>query len=287
MLGLKQQHDVLVEPLKLHDVARERPLALGVKLALERPTRRLTLGLHDVGQKRDHHVLDLREEGIVEGAARAMLELVQPDVIRVFLRVLVASDGAHGAHDTVHVRLERRPVIGGLGAQPHVVGLAGESREVCLLVCRDIHQLCAAAAQHLDLRELHGREQLRVGLKAVEQSTGLLRAQQLVVLLLQDGHGLGAVARRLGRVDGAAVRHDAAQGIAVGVKVTLEVIEGRLVCLGIIEGSRRGHLGCARDAQVLSLRRRGCKVVSCVGCKLAHGSSRFCCVRAPSKFSPP
>ena len=92
-----------------------------------------------------------------------------------------------------------------------------------------------------------------MGLKAVEQSTGLLRAQQLVVLLLQDGHGLGAVARRLGRVNGAAVRHDAAQGIAMGVKVTLEVIEGRLVCLGIIEGSRRGHLGCARDAQVLSL----------------------------------
>ena len=233
------EQGVAVEALEVDEVACERPLAALVEAALDHGAVRLPAAAADLCEQRHDDALDLAEELVVERAVAAVLEAVEPDVVRVGVSVAIVGDLDHGLDDPVEVGLERREVVCRLRPLPDAVGLGEQAREVHLDVVRDVDHLRAVAAQDLDLGLLGLGQDIGHGVEALEHGAGLRVADELLVLLLEDGLGLAAVGHGLRRVDGRAVARDADARVAVRVQVTLEVVEGGDVLLGVADGRGR------------------------------------------------
>ena len=246
MLRRGEPVGVQVDAFQDGDVAGEHPLATLVEAALDAGAAGLALGA-DVHEQRHDAVLDHGEEAVVELAAAALLVLVQPDVIGVGARVLLVREAPHGGDDAVQVGLEGVPVVVELCAAPDGVGLVGEAREGGLVLAGDVDQAVAVALQDADLRQGRGVQTVGATREALQRGPDAAGAQQVVVLLLQDRHGLRAVCGDVGRVDGEAVAGHARLGIAVRVEVTLKVCDGGDVRL---DGCLRDCRGCRRDGGV-------------------------------------
>ena len=247
MLGGGQEHDLGIESLEIHEVTGEVPLAGDVEAALDDGAVDAAAAALDVGEQRDDGVLHLVEEVVVERAVAAVLEVVEPDVVGVGVGVAEARDADHARHDAVEVGLEGGPVVGDLGAAPHRVGLGGEAGEVGLDLVGDVGEAAAVALEDPDLVDLGVGQEVLHGREAVEQAAGLVGAEELLVLGLEDGLGLAAVGRGGLGVDRGAVGADAGLGVAVGIEVHLELVEGGDVRARVVERRRRGGRGRARE----------------------------------------
>ena len=235
MLGLAYPQAVGVHALELHEVACQLPLARLVKVAVQGLVAGLALACHAVGQKRHDTVLDLRKEGVVEGAAGALLVLVEPHVVGVDARLHRAGHALLGRHQLVDVGLKRRPVVCRLGLVPHVVCLDREAREGRLLVQGHVDQRGSVAPEHFDLGCLGRIELVGRGVKALQHLADLGRAQGLDALFLKQSDGLAPLGQGVGRVDYLAQRADLVDGVAVREERLLKPVE-RLEVL--VDGGR-------------------------------------------------
>ena len=241
VLSRAEPQGVGVHALEAHQVAGKIPLAALVEGAVNHAVAGLSRRGHALGQKRDHAGLYLLEEGVVEGAARAVLVLVEPDVVGVCVRVHGMRHAHAGGHEAIEVGLEAGPVVRGLGATPDVVGLDGKTAEGRALVCRHAYQRVAVALQDLDLCRACLADDAGVRLQPVEQRANLRRAEQARCLLVEDGGCLRALLRGLGRVDGGAEGRYLVQCVAKGEATALQPVEFCHVLLGI--GERRVDRG--------------------------------------------
>ena len=246
VLRRREPVGVQVDALQDGDVAREHPLAALVEAAVNAGAAGLALGAH-VHEERYHAVLDHGEEAVVELAAGALLVLVQPDVVGVGRGVLLVGELPHDGDDAVQVGLEGVPVVVELGAAPDGVRLVGEAREGGPVLAGDVDQAVAVAFQDAHLRPGGGVQTVGAAGEALQRGADAAGAQEVVVLLLQDGQGLRAVGGDVGRVDGEAVAGHARLCVAVRVEVTLKVCDGGDVRL---DGCLRDCRGCRRDGGV-------------------------------------
>ena len=117
MLGGADPQTVLVEALELEELLGERPLARLAEGSLDGLGG--LAGCDDICQQRHDRLLDLGEEGVVEGAVGVVLELVEPHGVGILAGILVARDADLRLDGLVEVGLEARPVVGELGLAPH------------------------------------------------------------------------------------------------------------------------------------------------------------------------
>ena len=259
MLGRAKPQGLGVHSLNAHQVTGEVPLAALVEGAVDHAVAGFSRRLHALGQKRHHALLDPLEEGVVEGAARAVLVLVQPDVIGVCVRVHRVCHAHAGSHEAVEVGLEACPVVCRLSATPDVVGLDGKAAECSTLVCGHANERVAVTLQDLDLGGARLANDAGVGLEPVEQRANLWRAEQARCLLAEDRRGLCALLGGLGGIDGGTKGCYLVQCVAKGEAPALEPVKIRHVLLGI--GKRRIHRGgrvVGHDASRLP--RRGTRI---------------------------
>ncbi len=246
VLGLREHHYIRIEPLEVHEVAGEGPLALCLEAPLDDPAGELrTLG--DLLEERHDGLLHFAEEVVVEGAACALLIVVEPHIVGVLARILAVRDMAHRIDDTVEIGLEACPVIRCLGLVPDGTGLGQKAREGCLLLGRDIHEAGALAAQDPDLGTLGAGEHRGLALEALEELAGVLGAEQLLVLLVEDGLGLAPVMGGLHRVDRGAEAAHHRLGVAVGIEVHLKRVQGCDIGLRIRDAGWGGFIRDARN----------------------------------------
>ena len=240
VLGAPEPERLRVQAFDVNEVARERPLALHVVVALHVGVLGLGGTCHAVGQKRDHTVLDLGKEAVIERAVAAGLVVVQPDVVGVALGVAAGGHALARGHDAVEVGREGRPVVHGLGPAPDVLRLAGELGELGLLLGGDPHEGVAVAREHAHLGVADVAQQLRRCGEALEDVAHVRVAQGENPGALQLGERLGAPDRRLGRVDDRAKGADLVERVVQREERALKRVERLDVCLWV--GERRVDL---------------------------------------------
>ena len=248
MLGGHEQHAVGLEALELHDVVGQLHLATLVEPALDDRARGLLALLADVGKEGHDRVLYLGKEPVVEGPAGPVLKVVQPGVVGVGVGLARQGDLSSGGDDLVQEGGKVVPVAADLCPAPDVVGLGDQAREVRLELHGDAHVLGAVALEDLYLGGLADGEDVAQAGQAVQELARLGRGQKGLVLFLQDCHGLGAVVRGGRGVDGGSVARDARACVAVGIEVTLEIVQGVDVSLWVGNGGTGGLAGHAAGA---------------------------------------
>ena len=261
VLGARQHQRVHVQPLELDDVTGEPPLGLVVERALDAGAVGLPAALADLCDQGHDALAHGVEEAVVERARGAGLELVQPHVVRVARRVLVARDRAHGVDDALQVRLEALPVVRGLGAVPHIGRLDGQPREVGGNLGRDVRLARAVATEHAQAGAQGLVQPLGLA-EPAEKCAELVGAQKLVVGAVERGQRLAACGRALARVDGGAVEHDVGDRVAEREHAPLDVVELAKVLGGLFGLShvrtfrcrcRRGPRGAWPPCRVTNL----------------------------------